>query len=390
MKLLLTLLTTLIFYSAKADYGYMKLSELVCNADFGAIGTIVKVDENYFYLKVDEYILNSLDYDTLPIAKFQDWACAKRFDNYRVGQKEVVFFRKSNYVIDDYELLGYGAGDEFELPVFKDTIKYQCSYGKLETYGLNEFLVAIKDYAKLVETVKGTSKPINKTEQIEFSNKSALHKRLIECKTYSNQKDFEIPKNGMLVNLERNYIYEDYENKIFVSTQNQDSIYLSVEDADVWKQHDYFIVKPKSGWTRRWLNVYSVNAKNEEDVLLNQIFEVIELPEPSIFFGNSNSITDTISYSYYRDAMPSVGYYLDELHKDENLNYKLLSYDYQISSGKSKEKFSLKSEYGTKEFQDRLQKLKTGDKIVISNIFVLYPNNKVKQLKPKTATIKTE
>jgi hypothetical protein len=388
MKILLTFIATVIFSSARADYRYMKLSELVCNADYGAIGTIVKVDKNYFYLKVEKYVLNELDYDTLPIAKFEDWACAKRFDSYRVGQKEVVFFRKSNYVIDDYELLGYGAGDEFELPIFKDTIKFQSSYGKLESYGLNEFLIAITDYAKLVATVKGTSKPINKTEQIDFANKSALHKRLIECKTYSNQKDFEIPKNGMLVNLERNYIYEDYENKIFVSTQNQDSIYLSVEDADVWKENDYFIVKPKSGWTRRWLNVYSVNAKDEQDVLLNQLFEVIELPEPNIYFGNS--ITDTIFYSYYRDAIPTAGYYLDELHKDENLSYELLSYDYQISSGKHKEKFSIKSEYGTKEFQDRLKKLKTGDKITMSNIFVLYPNNKVKQLKSKTATIKTE
>ncbi|MGG9963119.1 hypothetical protein [Ferruginibacter sp. SUN106] len=388
MKTFFTLLATIIFSSARADYGYMKLPELVCNADYGAVGTIVKIDKNYFYLKVDEYVLNRLDSDTLPISKFEDWPCGKRFDKYKVGQKEMVFFRKSNYVIDDYELLGYGGGDEFELPIFRDTIKYQSNYGKLESYRLSEFLIAIKDYATLAAGVKGTSKPLNKSEQIEFAKKSALHKLLIEWKTYSKQKDFEIPGSGMLVNLERNYIYEDYENKILISTQNKDSVYLSVEDADVWKQDNYFIVKPKSGWTSRWLNVYAINARDEQDVLLNQLFEVIELPEPSIYFGSS--IKDTIFYSYYDDAIPTVGYYLDELHKDENLSYELLSYDYQIISGKSKEKFSIKSAYGTKEFQDRLQKLKTGDKIIMSNIFVLYPNNKVKQLKPKTVIIKME
>ena len=388
MKVFLTLLVTIIVNSAKADYRYMKLSELVCNADYGAVGTIIKIDKNYFYLKVDEFVLNSLDFDTLAIAKFENWPCARRFDKYRIGQKEMVFFRKSNYVIDDFELLGYGAGDEFELPIFKDTIKYQSAYGRFESFMLNDFLIAVKDYNKLVMTVKGTSKPLNESEQMDFANKSALHKLLIECKIYYNQKDFEIPKNGMLVNLERNYLYEDYENKIFVSGQNIDSIYLSVEDAEVWQQDSYFIVKPKSGWTRRWLNVYSTNAKDKQDVLVNQLFEVMELPEPSIYFGTSTK--DTVLYSYYQDAIPTAGYYLDEQHKDENLKYELLSYDYQIVSGKIKEKFGIKSEYGTKEFQDRLKKLKTGDKIIISNIFVLYPNRKVKQLKSKSATIKTD
>lgn len=389
MKLLATLFFTIMcFTSVRADYGYMRLSELVCNADYGAIGTIIKIDKNYFYLKVKEYVLNNLDKDTLAILKFEDWSCAKRYDSYKVGQNELVFFRKSNYVIDDYELLGYGGGDEFELPIFNDTIKYQSGYNRFESFKLSDFIYAVKDYSKLIANVKETSRLVNKEEQIQFSKKSYLHKRFIECKARREVKDFEIPRNGMLVNLERNYLYEDYENKIFISTLKSDSIYLWAEDADVWKVSNYYIVKPKNGWTRRYINVYSSNPKSEDKLLFQQLFEVIELPEPDIFFDES--IKDTILYHSYRDAIPTVGYYLDDMHEDENLIYKFLNYDYEIISGKKKEIFKVKSEYGNKEFQDRLKIIKAGDIITISNAFVLYPNNKVKQIKNKTVIIKTE
>ena len=361
---------------------------MIQKADYGALGTIVKIDKNYFYLKVDKYILNNLEIDTLPIVKFENWPCAKRYDEYKVGQKEIVFFRKSNYVIDNYELIGYGGGDEYELPIFNDTIKYQSSYGKLDSYNLDNFINAIKDYDKLTENTRETSKKISTKDIDAFTQKSHLHKQLINCKDSKQVKDFKIPNKGIIMNLERNYLYEDYENKIFVSNSTRDSIYMTVDDAEVWKEETYYVVKPKSGWTRRWLNVYSTKAKDEHDVLLNQIFEVIELPVPTIYFGHSTK--DTIDLSHYRDAIPTVGYYLDDLHKDEYLDYKLLSYEYQINSNNISENFKVKSEYGTKEFQERVRNLKSGDIITMSNIFVLYPNNSVKQIKNRTVKVKTE
>lgn len=389
MKHYITLLAlSFCITTVRADYGYMNLCEMVQKADYGALGTIVKIDKNYFYLKVDKYVLNNLEIDTLPIIKFESWACAKRFSEYKVGQKEIVFFRKSNYVIDDFELIGYGGGDEYELPIFNDTIKYQSSYGKLDSYSLNNFLIAINDYDKLTENIRGTSKEISTKDIDAFTKKSSLHKLLIKCKGSKQAKDFEIPDRGIIMNLERNYLYEDYENKIFVSNLTSDSIYLTVDDAEVWKEVKYFVVKPKSGWTRRWLNVYSNKAKDEHDVLLNQIFEVIDLPVPTIYFGHSTK--DTIAFSYYRDAVPTVGYYLDDLHKDKYLDYKLLSYEYQVTSNNFSETFKIKSEYGTKEFQERIRYLKSGDKITMSNIFVLYPNNIVKKINNRTVIIKKE
>src|SRR5690606_37046387 len=93
MKLKLVIAFLLFFrFAAKADYGYISLSHLICEADFGAIGTIVKLDKSYFYLKVEAYLLSQLDLDTLKIQRFQDWPCGIRYADYEIGQKELVFF----------------------------------------------------------------------------------------------------------------------------------------------------------------------------------------------------------------------------------------------------------------------------------------------------------
>ncbi|MBL7791452.1 MAG: hypothetical protein JNK77_03940 [Saprospiraceae bacterium] len=384
MKQTLILIFLFLFgLNAKADYGYMSLSALVCEADFGAIGTIVKLDKSYFYLKVEKYVLSKLEFDTLKIQKFESWSCGQRYGKYEVGQKELVFFRKSNYVIDDYDLLGYGAGGEFELPIKGDSIFYNYSYGKLKSYSLNEFLYALKDFNSLKQNTKETSISINKEEQDLFSSKSNLHKLFIECRKRNYEGEFEVPTNGFISNLEKSHLYQDYENKVYVYGFNMDSIYLSVDDAEVWKTETYFIVKPKDAWTRRWLNVYSTNDKNKSKVLYNQLFEILELPEPRIYFGSY--YRDTIYGSY--EAIPRTAHYLDDMHEDEFLKYELLSYSYTIMSNNSKETFKVKSSRGTLELHDRLRKMNPGDQINISDVYVLYPNQTVRQIKGRTVIV---
>jgi hypothetical protein len=380
--IILTLLLSL-GLKAKAEYRYMSLTTLVCEADFGAIGTIVKLDSSYFYLKVENYVLNKLEFDTLKIQKFTDWPCGRRHEKYEIGQKELVFFRKSNYVIDDYDLLGYGYGGEFELPIKGDSIFYNYSYGSLKSYQLKTFLYALNDFNLLKQKTKETTKPISKDEQELFSTKSELHKLFIECRKRNYEIEFDISTKGYIGNLEKNHLYQDYENKIHIFGFDIDSIYLSVDDAEVWKAENYFIVKPKDAWTRRWLNVYSTNDKSQSKVLYNQLFEVLELPEPRIYFGSYYK--DTI-YGYY-EAIPSVAHYLDDMHKDDYLKYELLSYTYTIQSKNSTEKFNVKSSRGNSELHDRIRKIKLGEQISISEIYVLYPNKTVKQIKGRTVTV---
>jgi hypothetical protein len=369
---------------AKADYGYMSLSSLVCEADFGAVGTIVKLDKNYFYLKVENYVLNKLEIDTLKIQKFTDWSCGRRHEKYEVGQKELVFFRKSNYVIDNYDLLGYGGGGEFELPIIGDSIFYNYTYGNIKPYPLKNFINALIDFNELKKKTKESSKLISIDEQKLFSSKSELHKTFIECRKRNYEPEFDISTKGYIGNLEKNHLYQDYENKIYVFGFDIDSIYLSVDDAEVWKTKNYFIVNPKDAWTSRWVNVYANSDLKKSKALYNQLFEILELPEPRIYFGNSYRST----ISNYSDALPSVSYYLDDMHKDEYLKYQLLSYIYIIQSNNAIEKYNVKSSRGNAELHKRIKQIKSGDKITISDIYVLYPNNTVRQINGRTVTVK--
>lgn len=50
---LLALLCCLAGFTARADYRYMSLSALVAKADYGIIGTIIKLDTNYFWVKAE-------------------------------------------------------------------------------------------------------------------------------------------------------------------------------------------------------------------------------------------------------------------------------------------------------------------------------------------------
>lgn len=386
MKQRILLLTFIVFcfFKGKADYGYMSLSSLVCRADYAAIGTIVNLDNNYFYLKVEDYVLNNLEFDTLKIQKFEDWNCGRRYKTYEIGQKELVFFRKSNYVISNYDLLGYGGGGEFELPIINDTIYYHYSYNKLKPYLLQDFLLALHDYDQIKQKTKETSITISNEEKINFANKTELHKIFIECKMQISNTEFDLPMNGYIANLEKNFLYQDYENKLYIFNFDIDSIFLNVDDAEVWKENSYFIVKPKDAWTRRWINVYSINDTGKTKVLYNQIFEVLELPEPRIYFGNYYN--DTIYRGY--NAIPSVSSYLDYIHNDEYLEYELLSYTYIIKSvNGATETYKIKSARGTPELHKRIRKLKSGDIIAIEDVYVLYPNKTVKKITGRTVVI---
>ncbi len=358
---------------AKADYSNISLSRLVCRADYGAIGTIVKLDKNYFYLEVDTYVLGELELDTLPIQRFENWNCGKRYAEYTIGQKELVFFRKSNYVIEDYELIGYGAGAEFELPISNDSLFYNYRYNRLQPYNLKEFLVALSDFDKIKQKTKENSIGISKDEQETFARKSEFHKLLITCRESQIEDNFKIPTKGCIVNLETNYLYQDYENKVYIPNINMDSVFLYVENADVWKREHYFIVKPKEGWVRRFLTVYSVNDTSRNKVLFSQIFNILELPKPKIFFGSS--YRDTI-YTI-GDALPTMAHYLDDMHEDDHLNYELLSYTYDIISNGKTTSFKVKSPRGTKVLHDGIRQLKSGDTISVRDLLILYPDGTV-------------
>jgi hypothetical protein len=370
---------------AKADYGNCSLPELICKSDYGAIGTIVKLDNNYFYLKVEKFILNKIEIDTIPIVKFQDWSCAWRYDKYQIGQRELVFFRKSNYVIDDYEYLGYGGGDEFELPIFGDTIKYQTGLGEFDNYNINYLKDVLYDYELLIRNKFETSEPINENEKIKFIAKSKFHKEIANCKEFIYTEEVEFPETGFITNVEQNYLYENFENKIYISCNCKNNPILVADNCDIWKEKNYYIIRPKSGWTQRILNVYCDSIT--ENPILYQSFKVIKLPEPRIYM-RERYIDSFLSLSDRISPFPKAYHYLDEMHINEYLKYELLNYDYIINSNGMEEVLKFKSSVFLYDVRERLGKLKVGDIITLKNIYVLYPNKEVKKIKDKTIYVR--
>jgi hypothetical protein len=85
--------------------------------------------------------------------------------------------------------------------------------------------------------------------------------------------------------------------------------------------------------------------------------------------------------------MPRAAHYLDDSHQDENLKYELLSYTYVIDSGGRSNSYKVKSEQGNNELHEQIMKLQPGNTITIKDIFVLYPNKTVKQIKERTVQV---
>ena len=95
------------------DYNRYALYELVAGADRVVAGTIVSVQKRTFDLSVEHDLLENVEQEQLRLQRFVDWTCAARWDEYRVGQR-VLLFLKGNQAM--------GAGDEGDWPIVGEQI----------------------------------------------------------------------------------------------------------------------------------------------------------------------------------------------------------------------------------------------------------------------------
>ena len=113
--IILTTLFFLISSETSSEYRPYELYEMILKADKIVFGEIESMDTTSFRLKIEKNLTGE---DTeLTIQKFEDWACANRWADYKVGQKLFLFLRVYNN-----ELLAMGGGNEGELPVIEDSI----------------------------------------------------------------------------------------------------------------------------------------------------------------------------------------------------------------------------------------------------------------------------
>lgn len=397
-KILLLIVLWSFSLTSRADYTYMTLSSLIIHSENCVLGTIVKMDINYFYLKTKSVIFGVAESDTLQIMRFESWSCGRRYDEYKIGQKEIVCFQKSNKVIDDYELIGYGAGGEFEIQILADSIaRYQFAYGKFNEYKIVDFISAIKDYKELSNQFQNEKKNITQSIIKQFEIKSDVHELLITQNNFISSNiyddiyndDFlhENEKKGSISNIETDYLYENYDNKLKVQIENEkfEDLILVVEDAEIRKEKDYFIVKPIGGWARRWIYVEKIK-KGDTIKLLSAIFNVYPIPEPTVYINDSKS--DSVIVGYIRREVPRVRYDLGGWYKNDYLYYNVLKFDVDIIGTNYSKTIKCKSGYGSFELRDAMKQVKVGDKVRYYNITVLYPDGRISEMKDKTVYVK--
>jgi hypothetical protein len=116
-KSVLTFFTFLLFiaFPAKADYDPLDIYEMIIKADKIAIGEVIKIDSTTFTFKISGSPTN--DEGEIIIQRFNDWPCASRWNDYKVGQKLLIFVFnwKGKYI-------AMSGGNEGELPIQNDSV----------------------------------------------------------------------------------------------------------------------------------------------------------------------------------------------------------------------------------------------------------------------------
>ena len=103
---------------------------MILKADEIVYGHIKKLDKSYFYL--DD--TTSHNRKTIKIMRFHNWACASRYEEYKVGQKVLLFLKKKG----DYFYI-MSAGGEGEIAIINDSVSFRIADSFSPPYERQEF-----------------------------------------------------------------------------------------------------------------------------------------------------------------------------------------------------------------------------------------------------------
>lgn len=103
--------------ASPARYRRLPLFELFATADCVVAGEITWLTEDDFDLWVEIAIAGDPAPERLSVSRFVDWTCARRWTEYAVGQRVVLFLRSTG---DAYRILG--GGGEGEMPLSEEAV----------------------------------------------------------------------------------------------------------------------------------------------------------------------------------------------------------------------------------------------------------------------------
>jgi hypothetical protein len=104
------------------SYRPLKIYELAVGAEEIVYGEITEIDSLTYTLRIEGSLTDN--YKEIKVLKFQDWPCAWRWTDYKVGQKLFLFLKMYNGEQEKFQGNYYSmsAGNEGELPLFNDSV----------------------------------------------------------------------------------------------------------------------------------------------------------------------------------------------------------------------------------------------------------------------------
>ncbi len=400
MKFMLVLLCSLtLSFTASAIYDIIPLRTEIDLSQNCVVGEIVKLDEDFVWLNVKQRIFGEIKSGTIAVRRFYNWTCASRSVEYRVGQKEVIFFSKTNNLINEFEYIGIGAGDEFELPLLDESTVSLAhfAYGGhgQGTLKLADLIGGITDYRRFLHIA-----PDLYIEELElqlhmFLQKSPVHEILFSrfnmVENDSNKISYSYDEVSSILDTTSKVLYKGIYNIIRLDITKADNLryFLTADNATVRKLPDagYYGVKPTTKATSVTVAIRKTAGLGDTTIAFTKPFVVENIPDPTIYIRETAN--DTQSVNSFGSEIPLRLYHkLGPRRQNRHLIYTILAFDVDFMIAGKRSTVKCKSTLSTLQYRNLAISLKPGDSVRFYNIRAAYPDNSVKVVAEKTFYLK--
>lgn len=394
--LIILLLTSNI---SRADYSRLKLYQVIEMTDLAAVGVIVKVDIECYTILIEKLLYGNYSEKTISIVKFANWQDHYRFKKYEVGQREIIFTKKSNYFGDPFEYVSIGAGNEGEIEIIGDSVLVLDRISRVTKYKFNDFCNAIVDYHNNLDKINGFyTKELEKyyepfddkiLDSAKFSNdyiselekKSVVHTLLISDKR--NRFISSVKYDGKYGCKELKYesdifreLFKNYENRIKINVlgYNIDSVdILSSECITIKKSNDFF-VKPIKGKKTNLYFVYKYNSKI--DTIWSFDFYIEKYRPATVNIDIFKTLKESKEYPWGHLSV-SYGKY-----GDWSQFFDIVSFSLDIISKNNTTTLNSVSSRITYEMMQKIRESKKNDNFIIYNIKAINDKGECINIKP--------
>lgn len=209
-KLIFVLIVTLAAFNANASYFRMHPAQVIEYADIAFVGTIVNVDTECYTVEIEKMLYGDYSKKTISVVKFLSWSSYYRVRGYEVGQKEIVFTKKSNYTGHSFEYISIGAGNEGEIEIIGDSACVLLDKINPATkYNINDFCNAIIDYHSNLDKIDSF---YNKESEKYYG---FITKAILDTVKYSNELILELEKKSIAHQMLINYKGMDFKSNLY-------------------------------------------------------------------------------------------------------------------------------------------------------------------------------